>query len=81
MRDWGIGGQRGARVASRAAFEASHEAKRNLRRLAAEFYGWTEESVEFRDGKVSGEGRAAAVLLEEIAARAGAPVAGQVSVG
>ena len=80
VRDWGIGGQRGARVASRAAFEASREAKRNLRRLAAELYGWTEESIEFHDGQVSGEGRGAAVPLEEIAARTGAPVGGQVSI-
>ena len=80
VRDWGIGGQRGVRVASRAVYEASNEAKRNLRRLAAEFYGWTEESIEFRDGNVSGEGRAAPVPLEEIASRAGAPVVGQVTV-
>ena len=80
VRDWGIGGQRGARVSSRAAYEASQEAKRNLRRLAAEFYGWTEESIEFKDGQVSGEGRAAAVPLEEIATRAGEPVGGQVTV-
>ncbi|MYD37047.1 MAG: xanthine dehydrogenase family protein molybdopterin-binding subunit [Dehalococcoidia bacterium] len=80
VRDWGIGGQRGARVSSRAAFEASQEAKKNLRRLAAEFYGWTEESIKFEDGKVSGEGRAAAVAIEDIAARAGEPVGGQVSV-
>ena len=80
VRDWGIGGQRGARVSSRAAYEASQEAKRNLRRLAAEFYGWTEESIEFKDGQVSGEGRAAAVAIEEIATRAGEPVGGQVTV-
>ena len=80
MRDWGIGGQRGARVSSRAAYEASQEAKRNLRRLAAEFYGWTEESIRFEDGSVSGEGRGAAVPLEDIASRAGEPVGGQVSV-
>ena len=80
VRDWGIGGQRGARVASRAAFEASQEAKRNLRRLAAEFFGWTEESIQFRDGRLSGEGTAGAVPLEEVAARAGEPVGGRVSI-
>ena len=80
VRDWGIGGQRGARVSSRAAYEASQEAKRNLRRLAAEFYGWTEESITFEDGRVSGEGGAAAVPLEDIASRVGEPVGGQVSV-
>ncbi len=80
VRDWGIGGQRGARVSSRAAYEASQEAKRNLRRLAAEFYGWTEESIQFKDGRAAGEGSAAAVPLEDIAARAGEPVGGHVSV-
>ena len=80
MRDWGIGGQRGARVASRAAFEASQEAKRNLRRLAAEFYGWTEESIAFQDGRAVGEGDGPGVALEEIAARASEPVGGRVSI-
>lgn len=71
--DFGAGGSRGARVYSVAAYEGTRELKSKLSRLAAEFLGWAEEEIEFRDGDIinrSGD----RVSLREIASRSGSEV-------
>jgi carbon-monoxide dehydrogenase large subunit len=74
--DFGVGGSRGARVWSIAGYKAGQDARMKLQRLAAEFLGWAEEGLEFRDGHVVNQGSGAVVRIEDIVARAGEPVTG-----
>ncbi|MDA1095878.1 MAG: xanthine dehydrogenase family protein molybdopterin-binding subunit [Chloroflexi bacterium] len=76
-RDWGVGGQRGARTMTQAASRAANDAKSSLSRLAAEFFGWAEERIEFVGGRVRDGADGASVQLGEIAERAGSPVIGR----
>ncbi len=69
------------RIAGNAAYGASREARKELTRLAAEFYGWPEERIVFRGSRVFVEGDPEeGVGIEELAARAvsamGAPISG-----
>lgn len=76
-RDWGVGGQRGARTMTQAAFDASINARDSVGRLAAEYFGWAEERLRFADGKVVHEPTGESVALGEIAGRKGEPVVGR----
>ncbi len=76
-RDWGVGGQRGARTMTQAAFDASTNARESIGQLAAEYFGWAEERLRFADGKVVHEPTGDSVTLGEIAGRSGEPVVGR----
>ena len=73
----GVGASRGARATTVAAYEASQDAKQQLRRLAAEFLGWNEESITFRDGGLVNGSSGEQVSIEAIVGRSGAPVVGR----
>ena len=71
-----------SRVAGHAALGAAQEVRRKLTGLAAEFYGWPEERISFREGRVFVERDPdRGVPLRELAARAvaalGEPIAGE----
>jgi carbon-monoxide dehydrogenase large subunit len=74
--DVGTGGSRGTRVTSAAGHQAALDLKQKLQRLAAEFLGWAEERMAFRDGFILNTGTQERVPLEQIAARAGGAVMG-----
>ena len=65
-----------------ACLGAAQDLRHNLTTMAAEFYGWSEERISFREGRVFVEGDpASGVSIRELAARAVAaldgPIAGQ----
>ena len=76
-REYGVAGQRGTRVASRAGYEASQKIKTNLKRLAAEFLGWTEESIVLRNGALVNQISNDEIKIEEIVLRSGSNVKGE----
>jgi CO/xanthine dehydrogenase Mo-binding subunit len=72
--------------AANASLGAAREVRRKLTGLAAEFYGWPEERIVFKDGRVSvpGDSQGGAtvgVTIPELAARAvaavGSPIMGE----
>ena len=72
--------------AANASLGAAREVRRKLTGLAAEFYGWPEERITFKDGRVSVPGDAeggptVGVTISELAARAvaavGSPIMGE----
>jgi carbon-monoxide dehydrogenase large subunit len=73
--------------AANASLGASREVRRKLTGLAAEFYGWPEERITFKDGRVSVPGDSGpggserGVTIQELAARAvaavGSPIIGE----
>jgi CO/xanthine dehydrogenase Mo-binding subunit len=71
--DFGAGGSRGARVYSIAAYEGARELKSKLGQLAAEFLGWAEEGIKFRDGEII-NGSGERVSIGDVADRSGGPV-------
>jgi carbon-monoxide dehydrogenase large subunit len=73
----GTGGSRGARVTSIAAAEAGRHTAGTLRRLAAEFFGWAEESIRFEDGHLVDGPSTSRVPIEDIVRRSGAPAVGE----
>ncbi len=75
--DFGVGGSRGARMYTTASYGAAQEVKGNLRRLAAEFLGWSEEGITLQGGAVVNAANDERVPLEQIAARAGSPITGE----
>jgi carbon-monoxide dehydrogenase large subunit len=75
--DLGAVGARISNVASRGAHQASENAKQELRRLAAEFLGWDEEQVSYRDGSLVNERTGKSAPMEDIASRAGGEVSGE----
>ncbi len=77
FRDQGVGGSRGARVTSIAGYEAAQNAKTKLKRLAAEFYGWDEDSIEIEGGDVIGGDQKRKVPFFELANMAGEPITGE----
>jgi CO/xanthine dehydrogenase Mo-binding subunit len=70
--DSGLTGSRGTNVNTLAAYEAAQVAKRDLVSLASEYFGWTQEEVEFSGGAARRAGES--VGWEELLARAGQPV-------
>ena len=75
--DFGAGGSRGSMAAPMGAMKASGEAKSELRRLAAEFNGWDEDVVSFRDGMLVNDRTGKSVTMGEIVSRRGEPVEGK----
>jgi CO/xanthine dehydrogenase Mo-binding subunit len=73
----GVGASRGARATTVAAYEASQDAKRQLRLLTAEFLGWSEEGITFRDGGLVNGSSGEQVSIEAIVGRSGTPVVGR----
>ena len=68
------------RIAGNAAYGAAREARKELTRLAAEFYGWPEERIVFRNSRVFVEGDPdRGVAIEELAARSVAAMGGPIS--
>jgi CO/xanthine dehydrogenase Mo-binding subunit len=72
--------------AANASLGAAREVRRKLTGLAAEFYGWPEERITFKDGRVSVPGESeggvtVGVTIRELAARAvaavGSPIIGE----
>ena len=67
-----------------ACLGAAQDLRHKLTTMAAEFYGWPEERIAFREGRVFVEGnQESGVPIRELAARAvaafGAPVTGQIT--
>lgn len=75
--DFGVGGSRGARMYTTAGYAAVQETKGNLKRLAAEFLGWSEEGITFDSGNLVNAANNERVPLEQMATRAGSPVVGE----
>ncbi|MDA1096139.1 MAG: xanthine dehydrogenase family protein molybdopterin-binding subunit [Chloroflexi bacterium] len=75
--DMGVGGSRVSFAISQGGFVAAVEVRDKLRRLAAEFMGWTEERVSLPDGNLVNGSSGEAVPLERIVARSGQPVSGR----
>jgi CO/xanthine dehydrogenase Mo-binding subunit len=73
----GIGGSRGARVTTVAGHAAAVDARENVKRLAAEFFGWAEENIVLQGGDVLNQTSGQRVPLAEVAQRAGAPIVGK----
>lgn len=77
FRDQGVGGSRGARVTSIAGYEAAQDLKDKLKRLAAEFYGWDEDSIIIEQGNVVKGDRKREIPFVELANRAGEKITGE----
>tara|TARA_B100000029_G_scaffold161215_1_gene157174 strand:- start:18583 stop:20814 length:2232 start_codon:yes stop_codon:yes gene_type:complete len=73
----GVGGSRGARVVTIAGYEAASDGKSQLRRLAAEFYGWNEESIDISSGQLTNTTNEEKIEISEIVKRFGEPVIGR----
>ena len=73
----GVGGSRGARVTVTVGHAAAVAAREQLQLLAAEFLGWTEERIAFRNGFAENEATGERIRIEEIAQRSGGPVTGR----
>jgi CO/xanthine dehydrogenase Mo-binding subunit len=77
--DSGIGGSRGTRVNSLAAYEACQDAKRALARLAAERLGWSADGVIFAGNRLR-NADGATTAWPELVAQAGETVSGSAQV-
>jgi len=77
FRDQGVGGSRGARVTSIAGYEAAQDLINNLKRLAAEFYGWDEDSIIVGNGKVAEAEGQRGIPFEELAHKTGERITGE----
>jgi CO/xanthine dehydrogenase Mo-binding subunit len=76
----GTGGSRGARVTSIVSTEAGRDTARQLRRLAAEFFGWVEERISLDNGYLVDGSSPDRVSIEELIRRAGQPVLGHAAI-
>jgi CO/xanthine dehydrogenase Mo-binding subunit len=78
--DTGVGGSRGSYVGPQAADAAASDLKAKLVKLAAEFEGWDEETVQYESGYLINTRSGDRTAMEVIAERAGEPVSGQGSI-
>ena len=78
--DTGVGGSRVTRVAGQAAYQASQEASREMRRLAADLLAWPEEQLTLRGAEVIRQDTGASHPWRELLQRWGQPVVGRGSV-
>ncbi len=69
--DSGLGGSRGTRVNTAAAYEASQLVKQELCRLASEILEWPAEETTFGDGHLQRAGTGETVDWRELVARSG----------
>tara|TARA_B100000029_G_scaffold368747_1_gene362479 strand:- start:306 stop:2564 length:2259 start_codon:yes stop_codon:yes gene_type:complete len=79
-RDYGVAGQRGTRVATRAAYEASQDFKKNIALLASELLGWQEDNLIVREGKIVNRSSSEEVTFEDIVSRTGGSISGEASI-
>ena len=75
--DFGVAGDRGARLTTLAGHLAATELKEKLRTLAAELLGWPAERLEFENGDVVDPVADQRIGMVEIARRLGEPVTGR----
>lgn len=75
--DTGIGGSRGTRVASQAAYLAAQEARQNMFRLSAELLGWPEEQMTLVGPELRRGDTGESTNWPELVERAGDPVTGR----
>ncbi len=78
--DSGIGGSRGTRVNTVAAFQASQKAKEELMDLARQQLEWPAEGISFSEGHVRRIDNGEAVPWPELVARAGGDVEARIEV-
>ena len=74
--EFGVAGDRGARTTTLAAHTATQDLKQALQRMAAELYGWAEESVTVQEGRVGHPG-GESVPIQDMARRTGEPISGR----
>ena len=76
--DTGVGGSRVTRIATKAAFQAAHEARQEMLRVASDILGWPEENMDLSGDHVinntSGERR----LWAELVVTWGRPITAKV---
>ena len=70
--DTGVGGSRVTHVQGTATMLAAAQARERLQALASDLYGWNEEAITFRDGRLQADG--ASVSFGELASRSGGPI-------
>ena len=78
--DSGIGGSRGTRTASNAAFQATQEVKSQLLHLAAELLRWPEGQVTLAGDEISRQDTGERQRWDRLLAQVGHPITGQVTV-
>lgn len=74
--DTGCGGSRATRTGGLAALSAVNNLKDNLRKIAAELYGWTQERVKFQNGKLINQQDGSSISLGGIAQRSASGIVG-----
>ena len=72
--DSGIGGSRGTRIASRAAFQAARDAKEELFDLAEKLLGWPKTEMALAGKEIIRKGTRQRQRWNELLSRAGRPV-------
>jgi xanthine dehydrogenase molybdenum-binding subunit len=77
MFDSGIGGSRGTRVASGAAYRAASEAKQKLLALAAKLLRWSESEIQLSGRELSHKASEKRERWDELLARVGRSVIGE----
>ncbi len=76
--DSGIGGSHTTRIATIAAHDGAAEMAGNLRRLAAELLGWSEERITLRDERLVNENSSESIAIGDLVARGGgSPIVGR----
>ena len=78
--DTGVGGSRVTRIAGQAAYQAAHEAAREMRMVAAELLGWPEERLTLRGAEVIRQDTGASHPWAALLQRWERPVVGRGSV-
>ena len=78
--DSGIGGSRGTRTASNAAFQAAQEVKSQLRHLAAELLGWPESQVTQEGDEISRQDTGERQRWDRLLVQVGHAITGQATV-
>ena len=71
--DSGVGGSRSTHVSGTATYMAASQTREKLVALAADLYGWPEETIVLGSGGLSSPG-AAFISLADLAKRAGQPI-------
>ena len=78
--DSGLGGSRGTRVNTAAAYQASQLVKQGLCRLALELLEWPEEKTTFGEGTVQRTDSGETMGWQDLVARSGSDLTGQAEI-